>query len=119
MKKLSDYKGTEAIELWADLLEPAAVLLADKQVQELRKQNVTVAGIAAYLLKEYSSEVQQILLRIDPQPLTALNMIVRLVDVMLECMNDPDMASFFALQAQMTTEEFSGSAMVNTVDAEN
>ena len=32
MKKLSDYKGDDAILLWADLLEPITAIISDKKV---------------------------------------------------------------------------------------
>ena len=34
MKRLSDYQGEEAIELWADLLDPISDILTDKEKLE-------------------------------------------------------------------------------------
>ena len=42
MKKLSDYQGEEALELWADLIEPMSEILVDpemKKVFESKKSN--------------------------------------------------------------------------------
>ena len=39
MKKLSDYKGDEAIELWADLLEPMTEILGDKDIAKILQDN--------------------------------------------------------------------------------
>ena len=73
MRKLSDYKGDEAIELWADLIEPIAMILADKSMEATIKSGKPKIVVAKEILKAHKKEATEILLRIDPEPLTGLN----------------------------------------------
>ena len=119
MKKLSDYQGNEAIELWADIIEDAGTILADTRIKWLQQKGATISQLAAYILREHSEETAKILLRIDPTPLTALNALTRLMVVITEIEGDAELRDFFGLQGQMTINESSGSATVNIVGAEN
>lgn len=115
MKKLADYKDAEAIELWADLLEPITKIMADKDVANTVKSGKAPFMIASEILKSHKEDAITILLRIDPTPIDGLNLIVRIVDIVMEIMNNEEVKGFFtsAEQAQ-TLEGISGSATVNT-----
>lgn len=109
MKKLSDYKGEEAIELWADLLEPIGTILADKEVQTaLSTQGSAMQKVQA-VLKNHKSEASKILLAIDPTPITGLNIIARLLDLVLEIENSEEFSGFFGSAQQKTEDESFGS----------
>lgn len=115
MKKLSDYQGEEAIELWADLLEPATKIIGDPQVANVVKSGKPPFIIASEILKSHKEEAMNIMLRIDPTPIDGMNIITRLVSLVLEFMNNDDLKGFFASAGQANTEqESSGSATVNT-----
>lgn len=115
MKKLADYKDAEAIELWADLLEPITKIMADKDVANTVKSGKAPFMIASEILKSHKEDAITILLRIDPTPIDGLNVIVRIIDIVMEIMNNEEVKSFFASAEQATTlKEISGSATVNT-----
>lgn len=95
MKKISDYKDEEAIELWADLLEPLATIFADRKVADEFSKKKTILELARGILKAHSAEVAQILLRIDETPLDGLNVVVRFVDVLNEIEKNEDVRGFF------------------------
>lgn len=119
MKKLSDYKGDEAIELWADLLDPISAILSDKEVAKIVRSGQNKMSIVNAILKSHKADAEKILLRIDPEPLDGLNIVVRLVELLVEIGKQDDIASFFGFAAQATTEsEFSGLHTANTEDAE-
>lgn len=120
MKKLSDYQSDEAIELWADLLEPLTVILGDSAVQNDLKSGKSKIGIARDILKAHSNEAKEILLRIDPEPINGLNIILRLVALLAEIGKNEDIKSFFgyAVQEKTDSESF-GSATENTEAGEN
>lgn len=101
MKKLSDYKGEDAIELWADLVEPLAVILSDEEVSKAF-QNKSILEIAKQILKTHAKESSEILLRIDPSELNGLNVIVRFVDLLNELESNEDVKGFFGFAEQGT-----------------
>ena len=45
MKKLSDYKGDDAIELWADLLDPLTVIFTDHDFRQAVQNNKSLSLI--------------------------------------------------------------------------
>lgn len=120
MKKLSDYKGDEAIELWADLLDPLTAIFTDQEIRKIVTSGKPKIEIAKSLLKNYKTEVVEILIRIDPLPIDGLNIIVRLIDLLSEIGSDERIKSFFGYAEQVKTENESiGSVTENTEVAEN
>lgn len=120
MKKLSDYQGDDAIELWADLFEPLMQILGDKQVQAVVQSGKPKLFIAKEILKSHKTEAKEILLRIDPEPINGLNIILRLIALIADIGENDEIKSFFgyAEQEKMGNES-SGFAMVNTEEKES
>ncbi len=120
MKRLSDYQGEEAIELWADLLDPISDILTDTQVAQETKAGKPPIVIAKTILKNHKDAAVKILLRIDPEPLDGLNIIIRLVALIAEIGGRSELKSFFGYAGQEIMEnESSGLAMENTEAEEN
>lgn len=95
MKKLSDYQGEEAIELWADIIDPIMRLIADDEVQKIYKSGKPKIEIATAILKAHPKEVETILLRIDPTPINGLNVVVRFVSLLVDISQTPELQDFF------------------------
>ena len=93
MKRLSDYVDEEAIELWVDLLDPITAIIKDPEVTKLKGSDPI--DMAKGIIKLHKKEASEILLRIDPTPLNGLNLIVRVVDVIMEIEESPEILSFF------------------------
>ena len=109
MKRLSDYKGEEAIELWADLLEPIGAIIQDAEVRKtLSSQGSAMQKVQA-LIKNHKGEAAQILLAIDPTPITGLNIVARLLDLVMEIERSEEFSGFFDSAQQTTEGESSGS----------
>lgn len=120
MKKLSDYKGEEAIELWADLLDPFVAIVGDKKIAGIIRSKKPPLEIAKEVLKSYKKEATQILLTIDDTPLDGFNIIVRLVDVINEFATNKTMMSFFGSQAEGKEQKKpSGLPTENTEESPN
>ena len=123
MKKLSDYKGEEAIELWGELLEPVAVILSDAKVSALAKNRKerTRLQFAAEIVRLHKKEVARIFEIIDPDvPVDGFNVIIHLANILAELGSNPELQSFFGFAEQGDTEnEFTGSATENTGDGAN
>ena len=111
--RLVDYKGEDALELLADLIEPATEIFGDKEFSRLFK--IKRIDAVKYALKKKRKEVITILAvldREDPENYQPglLTIPVRL----LEILNDPDLVSLFTLQAQSVEKTSSGPVMENT-----
>ena len=120
MKKLSDYKGDEAIELWADLLDPLTKILGDKKVKDVIQSGKSKMEIAKEILKSHKEEAVEIMLRIDPEPIDGLNIILRLVAILSDIGKNDEIKSFFGYAEAVKTESESfGSATENTEAKEN
>lgn len=120
MKKLSDYKNEDAIELWADLLDPFVEIVGDTKIKEMIRAKKPPLITAKEIVKTYKKQASEILLRIDPTPLDGLNIIVRLVSILNEIGSDPTMQSFFGLSAGGKEDETSfGPATENTEVTQN
>lgn len=120
MKKLSDYKGEEAIELWANLLDPFVEIVGDKKIATMLRAKMPPLETAKVIIKTYKKQAMQIVLTIDPTPIDGLNLIIRLMEVLKEIGEDPTIQSFFGSSAEAKKEETStGSAMENTEEGEN
>lgn len=117
MKKLSDYKGVEAIELTADIMEPLAMIFADKEILELSKQRGPMIRFIKPALKNHKIEVIEILARIEGVPVEEyVNKIsvATLPMQILTLINDPQVRELFPSQGQKMDSQSSGPAMGST-----
>ena len=115
MKKLSDYQGDEAIELWADLLDPISAILANDKLKKIVESGKSKILIAKEILKTNKKEAAEILQRIDPEPIDALNIVVRLIGLLTEIGENDEVKSFFGFAEQaQTVDGSSGSPTANT-----
>ena len=120
MKRLSDYEGEEAIELWCDLADPMIEIVGDKKIAGMLRARKPKVFIAKEIIKEYRKEAAQILLRIDDTPINGLNLLIRLAELLNEIGKDPTIQSFFGSSAEEKKEAtVSGSAMENIEAEEN
>lgn len=118
--KLSEYKGEQALDMLADLIEPAATIMADKEVANFAKSGKPVIKIIKPLIKNHKKEVIEIMAILegeDPKKYADKVNLFTLPAKLLELLNDPDLQSLFTLQGQKT-ETYSGSAMASTTESE-
>lgn len=113
--KLSEYQGEAALDLLADLIEPAGEIMSDKEIGEVFKENRFKAiGLA---IKNHKKAVMQILAVLDGVPVEEYKCNVFSLPVkILEILNDPEMIQLFQYQGQTGDAKSSGSASVNTED---
>lgn len=98
--KLSEYKGEEAIELLADIIEPAAKILADKECAAALK-NKEITKAVKIGLKAHKREVIEIMAALDGVPVDQYEVNLFTLPVkLLELLNDPDLMAFFDMQGQ-------------------
>lgn len=116
MKRLSDYVGEDAIDLWADLMSPIARILTNPSVQRVMRAGGAPVTIARDILKNCKKEAYEVLTRIDDEPLTGANVIVRAVALIAELRDNEDLAGFFGRSKPTSGKSSFGSATENTED---
>lgn len=118
MKKLADYKGEEAIDLWMDLLEPIGNILQNDKVKKAYKKGGNRIKVAQEIVKECRKDAVTIMLRIDPTPIDGLNIVIRLIDIIMEFEQSEELKDFFRSAGTATGGVSSGSATENTEGGE-
>ena len=111
--KLSEYQGEAALDILADLIEPAGEIMSDKEIGEVFKKNRFKAiGLA---IRNHKKAVIQIMATMDGVPVDEYKCNVFTLPVkILELLNDPDMIQLFQYQGQTGDAKSSGSASENT-----
>ena len=111
--KLSEYQGEAALDVLADLIEPAGEIMTDKEIGEVFKKNrFRAIGLA---IKNHKKSVMQIMATIDGVPVDEYKCNVFTLPVkILELLNDPDIVQLFTYQGQTGDANSSGSASENT-----
>lgn len=124
--RLSDFKGEEAIEVLGDIIEPLAMIIADKEIQELVKSGKKPAPIKFVkpALKNHKKEIIEVLAALNRKPveefeqeITLFNLPIMVVDLI----NDPEAQNLFRSQGQtnVTSSPLTGSAMENIAESGN
>lgn len=119
--KLSDYKGEQALDILADLIEPAASIMADKEIVALARAKAPPLKIIRPAIKNHKKEVIEILAILDgenPEGYADKVGILTLPGKLIEILNDPDVMSLFTSQGQTTEETYSTSASESTEASE-
>ena len=110
--KLSEYQGEEALDILADLIEPAGEIMSDKEIGEVFKKNRFKAiGLS---IKNHKKAVMQIMATMDGVPVdeykcNAFTLPVKIIEIL----NDPDLVQLFTYQGQTGDANSSGSASEN------
>lgn len=114
--KLSDYKGEDAIDVLADIIEPAGLIISDEQFKTLAQKKVGNLAIVKFILKEHKHEIVEILAALERKTydeyvgtVTLLTLPVKVI----ELLNDEELTDFFEQQVQMMDEDASGLATEN------
>lgn len=120
--RLSDFKGEEALDVLADIIEPLSTILIDPEIQKLSKKKAKKFEYVKPMLKNNKKEVIDILARLDNKSreeyLEGLNLLTLPKQVM-ELINDPEVQSLFHSQEQSkVTSLASSSPATETTEAE-
>jgi len=115
MKKLSAYRDEEALDLLADLLEPAAMIMADPDVADALKSGNRMKAIKK-AVKAHKPQVMEVLAIMEGVPVEEYHCNVLTVPMrLLEILNDDDLIAVFTSQAQEMMQGISsGPAMETT-----
>lgn len=123
--KLSDYKGEEALDVLADIIEPLTAIFADEEFQELTKQKGTPAvKYVKPMIKNHKKELIEVLARLENKPVEEYKQGLTLMTLplqVLEFINDPEIQNLFHSQSQTEHKPSAstGSAPENTEAKKN
>ena len=111
--KLSEFKDDAALDLIADIIEPATEILADPAIKEaFSRSKIPAIKVAT---KSHKNAIREIVARLDgknPEEyhFTALSLPVKL----LSLLNDPDLQQLFTSSGQTEGENACSSASEST-----
>lgn len=116
--KLSEYRGDEALDILADIIEPVSEIFADKEVSELFKQKgVKLATVAKVIIKKHKKAVKTflaVLERKDPETYepTVFELPIKLIEIL----NDKELISVFQSQGLTGGANSSTSVLENITE---
>lgn len=103
MRKISEYRDEEALDLLADLIEPAVEIAQDKDFTAAAQEGRTATAVKL-AIKNHKQQVLQILARLDGVPVEEYHCnIVTLPLRVLEVMNDETFVSVFTSPEGIST----------------
>ena len=112
MTSLSEVRGEAALELLADVMEPASVILDDAEVREAFRVGKNRIRTAAIVLKRHKKEMLEILAAVNMTPVEDYR--PNPYEVMRSTINvlsDPGLTDFFGSQAPKKAAGSSGPAL--------
>jgi hypothetical protein len=126
MKKLSEFKDDEAMDVLAEILEPAYNLIKDndfkvamrgdkeKGILPNRLEAVKVA------ITKHRKDVVKMMAVLNETPVEKFHYtLLTLPTMMLEMLNDKELIHFFSYKSETDFEIPSGSAMENTEESQS
>ena len=100
--KLSDYKGEEALDVLADIIDPITRIVQDKELVESIKAVSNDKGAIAQLIKpamkDHKKEIIEILAALEretPEDYAKKMTLLSLPAKLIELFNDPDIQQLF------------------------
>lgn len=119
--RLSDFKGEEALDVLADIIEPMTFILADEEIQKMRKEAAEKKKAVPYIkfvapaIKNHKAEIIQVLARLQNQTVEEYKADLSLATLpmqVLEFINDPEIQKFFTSQSQSPETQSASSGSV-------
>lgn len=109
------------LDLFADLLEPAAEILGDKELADVLKDGGKPVKAIRIAIKKHKSAVIEMLAALDGVPAAEYKAPgpIALTAKLLKLLSDPELQDLFTLQGQENDAAASGSAMESIGDGVN
>ena len=126
MRKLSEIKDDEAMDVLADIIDPAINLIGDEafkiaikgdKSKNIQPNRLEAAKIA---LKNHKKEIVTILALLDGTPVEEFHYnMITLPKMAIDLFNDKELIDFFHYQGETDSEQPSGSATESTKDSQD
>lgn len=99
--RLSDIKDERALDVLADIIEPAADILSDEEVKTMYRSGQPMLRLAAYIIRNHKKSIIEIMACLDGEdPKDYSFNLVTLPQRILELINDPGLNSLFTSRVQ-------------------
>ena len=96
MRKLSEIKGEEALDVLAEIIEPAAEIFTDENVKNALKVENNKAKAAKIILKDHNKAVLTLMAALEGVPAEEYQpTLFALPSLILGVLNDPELQSLF------------------------
>lgn len=116
MRKISEIKGEDALDVLADIIDEIAVICTDKDFVNVI-ENDTQLNVVKYLMKNHKKEILKVLAVLDGcDPATYKPSLVEIPAMLIRLLNDPAISSLFRSEGSVTS---SGSVTESTEETEN
>lgn len=122
MKKLSEYKDEEALDLLADIVEPITNIWQDEAVKQAFKaeKKGRIPRMIKAIIKGHKPEVIEIMARLDGIDVKDYHCnILTLPGAIMDILRDDDLLDFFLNAVGVTAPEFSTPATEITTETES
>lgn len=118
--KITDFENEDAVELMADILEPAVEIISDKKIQKVfNGEKYNKLETVKYLLKEHKKSIVEIMAAMQGVPVEEYRFnIITGTSQILDLLNDPELIRFFQSLGQTQTKNTSGSVTEITTETE-
>lgn len=115
MKKISEFRNEEALDLLVDIIEPTARIFGDAELRKAVLRKAKKIECIKIAIKNHKSDVIEILALLDGEdPKKYDTGLVRIITKLLEVLNDEELSDFFKLQGQMVAQTSLSSVTENT-----
>lgn len=113
--RLSEFENEDALDLLANIIEPAAEIMQDKKIVALVRSGKPVLYAVAEILRSHKKQAIEIVSALHKKkPGEYTFTAVSLTNDVIELMNDPEIQMVFTSQSPTATAEPSGSATEST-----
>lgn len=117
---MAERTNEEALDLFADLLEPVSIILADKEVVESVRRRQPRVRTAATAIRNHKREVITILALLEGIPVEEYRVnLLELPLKLVRLLNKPEVSELFIGAGKKIDAASSGSATENTGDGVN
>ena len=121
MKKISEYKDEEALDLLADLIDPFTTIIADEKVREAIRKKDRAKGIK-YAIKNNKKAVMECMALLNGVPVEEFHCnVLTLPLIVTRVLNDKELLGFFSQLSEgaVDSEAPFGSPMENSEGVES
>ena len=95
MRKLSEIKGEEALDVLAEIIEPAAQIFTDENVKEALKSGSRIKAVKI-ILKDHKKAIITLMATLEETPVEEYKpTLLALPALIIGVLNDPELNSLF------------------------
>ena len=113
--RLSDFENEEALDLLAQIIEPASEIMSDQKIVGILKSGKPTLFVVAEVLKNHKKSTIEIIAAIHKKkPEEVKFNVITVTRDILDILNDPQVQQVFTSQSQNLESTSSGSATEST-----